>query len=225
MSVWLTYTLSDFLLFSPRTYYRLFELYNRDVWPAHAPAGALGIALLVLLRRGGAWRGRAIAGILAVVWLWVAWAFLFERYATINWAASYFAGAFAVQALLLAVSGLVLNRLTPGADGASRAGIAILAFALIAQPLLAPLLGRGWVTAEVFGVAPDPTVAGTIGALLAAARVPWHLLVVPLLWCVVSGATLWAMDAPEAPLMPLLAVIAICIAAWKAIARGTGSAA
>ncbi len=34
MSEWWTYTLSDFLLFSARTYYRLFELYNRDVWPA-----------------------------------------------------------------------------------------------------------------------------------------------------------------------------------------------
>jgi hypothetical protein len=29
MSEWWTYTLSDFLLFSPRVYYRLFELHNR----------------------------------------------------------------------------------------------------------------------------------------------------------------------------------------------------
>jgi hypothetical protein len=28
MSEWWTYSLWDFLLFSPRTYYRLFELYN-----------------------------------------------------------------------------------------------------------------------------------------------------------------------------------------------------
>ncbi|MFN3659296.1 MAG: DUF6064 family protein, partial [Pseudolabrys sp.] len=223
MSVWLTYSLSDFLLFSPRTYYRLFELYNRAVWPAHGPAGALGIALIVLLRGGGAWRGRAIAGILALLWLWVAWAYLFERYATINWAASYFAAAFAVQAFLLVVSGLVLNRLTPGADAPSRAGIVILASALIVQPLLAPLLGRGWITAEVFGIAPDPTVVGTLGALLAAARVPWHLLVVPLLWCAVSGATLWAMDAPDALLMPAVAVVAIGIAGWKAF-TGRGPA-
>ena len=30
MSEWWTYRLSNFLLFSPRTYYRLFELYNSD---------------------------------------------------------------------------------------------------------------------------------------------------------------------------------------------------
>ena len=35
MSEWWTYSLSDFLLFSPRTYYRLFELYNLAVWPWH----------------------------------------------------------------------------------------------------------------------------------------------------------------------------------------------
>ena len=41
MSEWWTYTLSDFLLFSPRTYYRLFELYNDEIWPAQiAGAGA-----------------------------------------------------------------------------------------------------------------------------------------------------------------------------------------
>ena len=31
MSEWWTYRLSDFLLYAPRTYFRLFELYN-DTW-------------------------------------------------------------------------------------------------------------------------------------------------------------------------------------------------
>ena len=42
MSEWWTYSLSDFLLFSPRTYRRLFELYNAQVWPAHLVAVGLG---------------------------------------------------------------------------------------------------------------------------------------------------------------------------------------
>ena len=57
MSEWWTYSLSDFLLFSPRTYYRLFELYNAAIWPAQMLALALGLAILALLRRPG--RGRA----------------------------------------------------------------------------------------------------------------------------------------------------------------------
>jgi Family of unknown function (DUF6064) len=101
MSEWWTYSLSDFLLFSPRTYYRLFELYNLAVWPWHLLVIVLGLAVLLLWLRGGAWQGRTVAVILASCWLFVAWAYLLVRYDTINWAASYFAGAFAVEALLL----------------------------------------------------------------------------------------------------------------------------
>ena len=46
MAEWWTYSISDFLLFSPRTYYRLFELYNADLWPAQILAILLGTALL-----------------------------------------------------------------------------------------------------------------------------------------------------------------------------------
>ena len=55
MSEWWTYSLLDFLLFSPRTYYRLFELYNLAVWPWHVLAIVLGLAVLVFWLRGGAW--------------------------------------------------------------------------------------------------------------------------------------------------------------------------
>ena len=223
MSVWLTYSLSDFLLFAPRTYYRLFELYNLAVWPAHLLAGALGFTLLMLMRYGGAWRGRAIAAILALFWLWVAWAYLFERYGTINWMAYYFAMGFAVEAILLIISGIVLNRLTPSTDLTSRAGIAIVVFALLIQPLSAPLFGREWIQVEILGIAPDPTVAASIGALLAMLRVHWHLLVIPLLWCAITGTTLWAMEAPDALLMPAIAIFAIGLGAWKTLTRGAVS--
>lgn len=33
MSEWWTYRLSDFLMFSPATYWRMVERYNREVWP------------------------------------------------------------------------------------------------------------------------------------------------------------------------------------------------
>jgi len=65
MSEWWTYSLSDFLLFSPRTYYRLFELYNVAIWPLQIVGLALGVAIVGLLLRDVAWRGRAIAAALA----------------------------------------------------------------------------------------------------------------------------------------------------------------
>ena len=52
MSDWWTYRLSDFLLFSPDTYRRLFELYNAGIWPIQIAAALLGLlALAAALRR------------------------------------------------------------------------------------------------------------------------------------------------------------------------------
>ena len=210
MSEWWTYTLSDFLLFSARTYYRLFELYNSEIWPLQILAFALGIALLTLLFRNEAWQGRAVAAILALCWLWVAWAFHVRRYATINWAATYFAAGFVIEALLLIWTGTIRGRLRFKPSGSTRhlIGLGLFLFALAVQPLIGPLLGRPWLQAQFFGIAPDPTVLATLGILLLAAnRTVWALLPIPLLWCGISGATLRAMDSQEALVMPLAALL------------------
>lgn len=223
MSEWWTYHLSDFLLFSPRTYYRLFGLYNLDIWPMQVAALAFGVAILVLLRRHEPWAGRAVAAILAACWLFVAWAFHLERYATINWAAIWLAAAFALQALLLTWSGVLRGRLKfrIGPDAASRIGLCVFLFALAVQPLLGPLLGRSWTQVEIFGVAPDPTAVATLGLLLlAAGPVRWGLMIIPLLWCAFSGVTLWTMHSPDAPVLPGMAALTLALALWrKATAR------
>ena len=46
MSDWLSYAPQDFLLFSPRVYYRLIELHNEALWPLQVAALALGLLLL-----------------------------------------------------------------------------------------------------------------------------------------------------------------------------------
>lgn len=214
MSDWLSYRLSDFLLFSPQTYYRLFELYNLALWPSQILVLLLGILLLVLSRRGGPWPGRLVPVLLALAWFWVAWGYLATRYATINWAAGYLAVGFALQGLLLL---LFAGRLSFGAGPPGRLALgAGLAFAaLFLQPLLAPLSGRGWLQAELFGLMPDPTAAFTLGLLLTADRLRWPLLILPLAWCAVAWATLHAMDSPEAWLLPLFAAVTLAGALWR----------
>ncbi|MFE0758219.1 DUF6064 family protein [Inquilinus sp. NPDC058860] len=222
MSEWWSYRLSDFLLFSPRTYHRLFGLYNAAIWPAQIAAVLLGLLMLVLLRRGGPVAGPAVAAILAACWAWVAIAFHLDRYATINWAAPWAATAFLAQAALLVWAGAVGGRLSapPRLDIAGRAGIGIFLFALLAQPAIGLLLGRSWRLAEIFGVAPDPTAIGTLGLLLAlAGPARWVLMVLPALWCAATGATLWAMSAPEAWVAPAAALLALALAGWQGLRR------
>jgi hypothetical protein len=64
----------------------------------------------------------------------------------------------------------------------------------------------------------------TLGLLLAAERTPWGLAAIPVLWCAVGGATLWAMESPGAVVMPLAAVLFVLLAAWKANLRSRSAA-
>ena len=223
MSEWWTYRAEDFLLFSPRVYWRMFELHNAALWPLHVATLAAGLVILLLIAwRPGLWT-RWIALILAMLWIFVGWSFLWNRYSTINWAATYIAPAFFVEGVLLLVASLgdalAFDRRQP-ADGI---GYLILGFALLGQPLLAPLQGRGWASSEVFGIAPDPTAMATLGVLLLARGrlLPW-LLPVPVLWCLLSGVTLQTMGEPQA--WAPYAALALAAAAWVwTIIRQRGS--
>jgi uncharacterized protein DUF6064 len=220
MTEWWTYRLSSFLLFSPRTYFRLHELYNRDVWPLQLAGLAVALAIIVLVSRPHS--GRVVAGVLAAAWLFVAFAYHLRRYATINWAATYFAAAFAVQAILLLWSGTLRHRLAFGSPrrATQRIGLLLLLFAVFVQPAVALLAGRGFVQSEYFGVSPDPTATATLGVLLLADRSSWTLWIVPLLWCVVSAAFQSMMRLPDAFILPLVGMIAVASAgASRRLAR------
>ena len=218
MSELLTYRLSDFLLFSPQTYYRLFELYNKDIWPIQILTLAFGAAITVLVVCKPVWHGRAVTAILSAVWLWVAWAYHLQRYATINWAAHFFAAGFAVEAGLLIWTGIIRGRLvyTSASLALNRAGLGVFIFALVVQPFGGLLLGRSWSQVELFGIAPDPTVVATLGILLRAAdRTFWELFIIPVIWCTISGTTLWTMGSPDAFLTPLVMLVVMVLAVHK----------
>ena len=100
-----------------------------------------------------------------------------------------------------------------------RAGLLAIAWALLAHPMLAPAFGRPWSQAEVFGLAPDPTVIATLGLLLCAdARgrgVRWllrALWAVALAWCAVSAATLWTLGSAQGGVPLLAAALAVAAA-------------
>ena len=228
MAEWSTYRFADFLMFSASSYWRLVELHNRAVWPAHLAALAFGLAVLVLAAKRWPGGSRIACTGLAAAWLWVAWAFHLQRFADINTAATAFAAAFAVEGLLLAGAAALCGR-RPWADrpGVRRAcGIALLVLAVVVEPMLAGLAGRPWQQAELFGIAPDPTVVATLGVLLllprgASTRAPrgyallvGSLWIVPLAWAALSGATLWTLGSPQGALLPVAALLALAAAAW-----------
>lgn len=224
MSEWWTYRLSDFLLFSPETYFRLIEQYLRDVWPARILWGIAGIGLIGALTRRRPPPTRLIIGATAAAWLWVALAFHLQRYATINWAATWFAGGFVVEAVLLCWTGVARTGLRP--DRASRSGrwvgLGLVVYAVVGQPLVDRLARGSWAGAGGFGLTPDPTAIGTLGILLLAAGPRWLVFPIPLLWCLIGGATLLAMEAPDAWLILPGGLVALLLWGWTARPHGSG---
>jgi hypothetical protein len=221
MSEWWTYRLYDFLLFTPRTYYRLFELYNAAVWPAQIAAIALGLGLTWLCARR---RGRAATAILAAAWLWTGVAFLLLRYATINWAARYAGWGFVLEAALLTWTA---GRGSFDETGRfRRIGVGIVLFAALVEPLSAPLLGRPLSQVELFGLTPDPTAVATLGAMVALRpKRRWLLMIVPVMWCALTGLTLLAMSAGDWWIAPAAGVLAIVLSLSSRAKRGAPSGA
>lgn len=236
MSEWWTYRLSDLLMFSTPTYRRLFELHNAALWPLQAVTVAAGAALVLQLLYGrprhDARVARLACAAVALLWITIAWTFHVGRYAPVNWAATGFAALFVVQGLALLVpalgarygpSGLLRGR-------AALPGLGLLLLALAGQPVLDLLLGRPLAQVQVFGVAPDATALGTLallmllqrGALPArpAALMPGWLWPLPLLWCLISGATLRTLGAADALLLPAVALLALV---WRVHTAGIGS--
>lgn len=218
-----SYALSDFLLFSQETYYRTFELYNQAYWPLHLLTAAAGGFVLYALwyHRGAAATGIGW-GLLAVLWGWVGWAFHLDRYATIHLAAPYFAALFVLGALILLLAAVAerppgRGERKVGHSGTRNgpvpwAGAALLAYAILIHPLSGLLAGRTWTELSVFGMGPDPTVIGTMGAALTmASRARWVLLAVAVTWCVNSTLTAYAMGSAEGMVPALAAVLAVTL--------------
>ena len=222
MSEWWTYRLGSFLLFSPRTYLRVHELYNAAVWPAQLAGLALGIAVVVLACRARPLAERTVPLLLAFAWLFVAWAYQYRHYATINWAANYFAAAFALQGALLVGAALTPRSLVSfdaARTARTRIGAALAIFAMLVQPALGVALGRNAAQSEYFGAGPDPTVVATLGVLLIPRRTRWFLWIVPLVWCAISGAFQVMMRLPEAWLLPLIGAAAALTAVAGSVRR------
>lgn len=224
MSEWWTYRLDDFLLFSPRVYWRMVELHNAAFWPLHIATALAGIVIVLLILRRPGVHPLWIAFLSAVPWAFVAWSFFWSRYAEINWAAPYVAPAFALQAVLLAVAGVTGGIGFGDGKHARWPGLLFLAAGVLAYPLFPPAFGRPFAAAETYGIAPDPTAAATLGILLAASgRFVPLLFVIPTAWLLLSGLTLHTMGDAQAFLPFSAAALAIALLLLRRIASRTRS--
>ena len=205
MDVWLDYSLSDFLLFSPETYWRLFEQMNEAVWPYQIVLLAAFAAVAVSCVFGWQRAGLATGTLLALSWVVTGLIFFEGFYAPVNWAISWFVPLIWVQAALLLLLAPRLDYATPSRINGLALVVVVLA---LAYPLIGVVSGRPIGQGEVAGIAPDPTAFLTLG-LIGLAQPGWHrivLSVLPGLWLIFSAATLYALDSRSLSVFVILGI-------------------
>ena len=207
-----------YIPFSRDVFLSLLEIYNAAIWPAQIAAYALGLLAVLLALKPYRGSGRVVALLLAAAWLWNGVAYHMLHFATINWAAWIFGFFFVAQGLLLLVTGLLRGRLAFrfAGDAAGWVGLAIIAFAMAAYPLIGVLDGQAWPRLAPFGVAPCPTTIFTFGMLLLAEpKVPMHLLALPALWSLIGGAAAWLIHIPQDLALPAAALLTVALTLRK----------
>jgi hypothetical protein len=153
-----------------------------------------------------------------MAWVWTGAVFQIQYFAAIDFMAPVYGALFLLQALLLAWAGVLRGRIAPRLqDGlVAWAALALIAYAVVGYPVITAVAGAGVASTRVVGLAPGPTVVFTLGMLmLDRGRTPLHLVVVPVLWSLIAGATAWVLGVAEDMALPLLGLGSLALMLWK----------
>jgi hypothetical protein len=219
------YALSDLVVYSPETFYRLLERYHASIWPLHVVVVAVAIGAVRAALRRGENDLRFLLAALAGAWGLVAWRYFGSALATLHWAAPLFAGSWALEAVGL----LCAATLSPRRAGADRTPWRWTALFVALFAVVVPLfegLARARLRAVSFvGLTPETTAAVTLVVLLLGA--PGHrrwlrgvLAIVPIAWLTFGLLEQAGWDGAEAALAAFMACGVLALFAVAAVRCG-----
>lgn len=205
------------LPFSIEQFLSVFATYNAAIWPIQIVAYLVGAAAVALVFAKSAWKDRAIAIALALMWFWTGIAYHGMFFSAINKPAYLFGALFAVQGLYFILEGVIRPRMAFAArsDLAGWIGYAFIAYAMAVYPLLGIATGHGWPEMPMFGVTPCPVTIFTFGMLLLASGYSRWLLVIPVLWSLIGGSAAFLFGIQQDWLLLVSGVIAITVLAAR----------
>ena len=198
------------LPFTVDEFFAVFERYNLAIWPAQVMAyAAAAIALGLALFRPGRSADRTVLFVLAAFWTGMGAGYHLTFFRAINPLALPAGVLFVVQGALLVLATVRGSLSFPRRlDAHAILGLAFVAYAMIAYPLLGASAGHRFPRSPVFGVAPCPTTIFTFGLLLLArGRVPGWLLPIPLAWSMVGLSAALQLGVSEDLGLPVAGVV------------------
>ena len=199
--------------FTSEQFFDVFVRYHEWLWPAPVLLFALGVGLVVLAYLGPR-HSRVVLGGLAALWAWMAVMYHFAFLSFVTPMAYAFGALFLVQAGLLAWHGLHTRRLhlARPVDRPSRiVGVVLAAYALVAYPLVAHLLGQRYPAVPTFGL-PCPTTILTFALLVWCVHpVPRIVLVIPAAWALIGVSAALSFGVGEDFALPIAAALALAV--------------
>ena len=176
------------------TFFDLLGTYNEMYLSVIILTYVLAIISLLMAFRKNDYSNRLISLTLTILWFWVGLVFgilVFGSVPTVMAGIEFpgtwylYGGTFAIHGLILLYFGVVKDTVsyTWKPDSRHCLGLLLILFALVVYPIIGILIGRVFPEYPLFGIAPGPVTAFTIGLLLWSDTRPSHpLVIIPIFW-------------------------------------------
>ena len=188
-----SYSLHDLLIFSPESYFKLFELSNKALWPFHIFLILLAVVAVFLLYKRYQLVSRLIFIWLGLVWCFVGYWYFGQFYSQINTYAHIGKYLYYVEAVLLFLYAIFSSHdvKTSYKQWQVMIGGGLILYGLLIHPIVSLMMwNQPLIRSELFSIAPDPTAIVTIGfLLLMLVRGYIMLIVIPAFWLLLSIMT------------------------------------
>lgn len=188
-----SFSIRDFLIFSPESYFKLFELSNQALWPFHIAIALMAVAILFLLYKRYNFAPALIYAWLGMSWVFVGYWYFNLHYSQISTYAHILSYIFWAEACLLFLVAVFSDHddSLPIKKWRWILGEGLILYGLLLHPVVSLLLwNQALIRVELFSTAPDPTAIATIGFVLMLPVKGYLLLVViPSLWLIFSFIT------------------------------------
>jgi hypothetical protein len=199
------------LPFTRDAFFDVFAAYNAAIWPVAVAAYPLALVAVLFAWRTTKKASRIVAAVLALMWGWAGIVYHGLYFSQINPIAWIFAAVFLAQAALYGIAAVGSLRFSPRSRVHAVAGGLLIAYAMIAYPLIGILAGESYPRLPLFGVTPCPLLIFTFGMMLWADHVRWWFWIVPLFWTVIGGSAAVLLLVPQDWALPLSAVLTMAI--------------
>ncbi len=199
--------------FSTDEFLNVFENYNRSVWPIQIVFYLLALSSIVLIFMRSKHSSTIAMYLLAFFWLWMGLFYHIIHFSGINPAAYLFGAVFLLQGILILYFGAIRKtiQLAFTLNMPGILALVFLAYALFFYPLIGYGMGHVYPRAPTFGV-PCPTVIFTFGMLLLSVnRIPWYMIIIPLLWSLVGFSAAINLSIQEDYGLVIAGLVAIVI--------------